>query len=237
MRKTTTAASIGLAGALKQIGPNRRISAMPLDASRTREKLIDEAARAFATHGIYGASLIDITRRAGQRNRGALHYHFGSRTGVLCAVLERHADFLARREGELLEIALKRPDDDVRSVVEAIVRPATDLAESGWRGRCFLVILAELVEEDPDSLDADVAQALAKTGGYAVYDLLAERMADVSTEVRNERFALATGFILRAVADRARVMGRRGHRGRPQLDHEAFVDNLVSMVAAGMSAE
>jgi AcrR family transcriptional regulator len=90
---------------------------MPLDASRTREKLIDEAARAFAANGVFGASLIDITRKAGQRNRGALHYHFGSRAGVLCAVLERHVDFLARREGELLQVARAAPDDDVRSVV------------------------------------------------------------------------------------------------------------------------
>src|ERR1700688_516820 len=130
---------------------------MPPDASTTRNKLIDEAARAFAEHGVYGASLIDITRRAGQRNRGALHYHFGSRAGVLCAVLDRHVDFLARREGELLQKALAAPDDDVKSVVEAIVRPATELAESGWRGRCFLVILAELIEDDPDNLDPDVA--------------------------------------------------------------------------------
>jgi AcrR family transcriptional regulator len=208
---------------------------MPLDASKTREKLIDEAARAFAEHGVYGASLIDITRRAGQKNRGALHYHFGSRAGVLCAVLERHADFLARREGQLLEIALAKPDEDVRSVVEAIVRPATELAESGWRGRCYLMILAELVEEDPVSLEPGVADALSRTGGYKVYDLLAARMADVSDEIRNERFALATGFILRAVADRARVLGRRGRRGRPQLEHELFVENVVAMVAAGMS--
>jgi AcrR family transcriptional regulator len=208
---------------------------MPVDASKTRDKLIDEAARAFAEHGVYGASLIDITRRAGQRNRGALHYHFGSRNGVLCAVLERHVDFLADREGELLEIALTKPDDDVKSVVEAIVRPATELAESGWRGRCFLMILAELVEEDPSDLEAGVADALARTGGYAVYDLLAARMAPVSAEVRNERFALATGFILRAVADRARVLSRRGRRGRPQLERDEFVENLVAMVAAGMS--
>ena len=45
----------------------------------------------------------------------------------------------------------------MKSVIEAIVRPATELAASGWRGRCFLVILAELVEEDPGSLDADVS--------------------------------------------------------------------------------
>jgi AcrR family transcriptional regulator len=209
---------------------------MPADASKTREKLIDEAARAFAADGVFTASLIDITRRAGQRNRGALHYHFGSRAGVICAVLERHVDFLARREGELLQLALARPDDDVRSVVEAIVRPATELAESGWRGRCFLVILTELIEEDPAGLDPDISDVLARTGGYAVYALLATRMADVSDEVRAERFALATGFILRAVADRARVLGRRGRRGRPQLEEEAFVRNLVTMIAAGLSA-
>src|SRR5882724_3532593 len=209
---------------------------MPLDASRTRQKLIDEAARAFASHGVYGASLIDITRRAGQRNRGALHYHFGSRNGVLCAVLERHVDFLARREGELLEIALTKPEDDVTSVVEAIVRPATELAESGWRGRCFLMILAELVEEDPATLEPDVTALLARTGGHAVYALLAERMAAVSPAIEIERLSLATGFILRAVADRARVMGRRGHRGRAQLDHEDFVQNLVAMVAAAVAA-
>jgi AcrR family transcriptional regulator len=208
---------------------------MPADGSATREKLIDEAARAFASDGVFTASLIEITRRAGQRNRGALHYHFGSRNGVICAVLERHVDFLAQREGELLEIALASPDDDVTSVVVAIVRPATELAESGWRGRCFLVILAELIEEDPVSLDPKVSEMLARTGGYAVYELLATRMAEVSDEVRAERFALATGYILRAVADRARVLGRRGRRGRPQLEHDAFVANLVAMVAAAIA--
>src|SRR2546423_15394921 len=117
---------------------------MPRDASKTREKLIDAAARAFAEDGVSSASLVDITRKAGQRNRGALHYHFGSREAVLCAVLERHVDFLARREGELLAAAMQTPDGDVPSVVEAIVRPAAELAESGWRGRAVLFVVGGL---------------------------------------------------------------------------------------------
>jgi AcrR family transcriptional regulator len=208
---------------------------MPRDASETREKLIDAAARAFAEDGVFSASLVDITRQAGQRNKGALHYHFGSREAILCAVLERHADFLARREGELLELAKKTPDDDVRSVVEAIVRPAAELAESGWRGRAFLLIVAQLAQEDLSSLGEDVNAVLARTGGYDVYALLMSRMADVSPDVVLERFALMTSFILRAVADRARAAGRR-RRGRPQLDQETFVQNLIAMIAAGMSA-
>jgi len=209
---------------------------MPADASDTRKKLIDAAARSFAANGVFSASLLDITRQAGQRNRAALYYHFKTREGVLCAVLERHVDFLARREGELLEVALAAPDDDVASVVEAIVRPATELAGSGWSGRCFLLILAELVEEDPASLGDEVNAVLERTGGHAVYALLGERMRDVSPEIRIERFSLVTGFILRAVADRARSLGRKGRAGRQQLDQESFIRNLVAMVAASLVA-
>jgi hypothetical protein len=97
------------------------------------------------------------------------------------------------------------------------------------------VILAELVEEDPASLDRDVSEMLARTGGYEVYSLLEKRMAQVSEEVRVERISLVTGFILRAVADRARALGRR-KRGRAQLDQETFIENLVTMIAAAMSA-
>ena len=209
---------------------------MPADGAVTRRKLIDAAARAFAEHGVFTASLIEITRQAGQRNRGALHYHFGSRTGILCAVLEEHVDFLALREGELLKVALAAPDDDVDSVVEAIVRPAAELAESGWRGRAFLVILAELVGEDPASLDDELNAVLARTGGHAVYALLDERMGSISPGVKVERLSLATAFILRAVADRARALGRRRRAPRPQLAHEEFVTNLVAMVAAAVMA-
>ena len=205
-------------------------------ADATRRKLIDAATRGFAEQGVFTASLIEITRRAGQRNRGALHYHFGSRTGVLCAVLEEHVEFLARREGELLHAATLTPGDDVRSVVEAIVRPAAELAESGWRGRCVIMIIAELAEEDPASLDGDVSAMLAKTGGHAVYALLDERMGDLPDDIRVERLSLATGFILRAAADRARALGRHRRSGRPQLDQEAFVANLVAMTAAAVSA-
>lgn len=185
---------------------------------------------------MFNASLIEITRQAGQRNRAALYYHFGSREGVLCAVIERHAAFLARREGELLDLASRRPKDDVAAVVEAIVRPAAELAESGWRGRSCLMIIAELSGENPALFSPELQAVLAKTGGNEVYALLAKRMARVSDAVRIERFSLITAFILGAVADRARSLNRRGHTGRPQLESEAFVRNLVAMSAGAMSA-
>jgi len=206
---------------------------VPPDASATRDKLLDAATKAFAEHGVTNASLLDITRQAGQRNRGALHYHFGSRDGVLAAVLERHVGFLAEREGELLEKALAT--SDLAPVVEAVVRPAVELAESGWRGRCCLLIIAELAEEDPRDLAPEVVAALDRTGGPAVYATMTERLPAMPEAVLLERQALITEFILRSVADRARLLGRR-RKGRPQLEHEAFVGNLVAMVAAALAA-
>jgi AcrR family transcriptional regulator len=198
--------------------------------------LLDAAALAFARDGVLNASLIDITRQAGQRNRAALTYHFGSRDGILCAVLDRHAPFLARREGELLELAVQSPDGDLDPVVEAIVRPAAELADGDWRGRCCLLIIAELTGENMEQYSAELRQVLARTGGNEVFALLTERTSWLSDALRTERFSLMVMFILRAIADRARLLERRSGHGRPQLDYEPFVQNLVAMAAAAMAA-
>ena len=154
------------------------------NAEETRHRLIEAATRGFAEQGVHTASLLEITRQAGQRNRGAVHYHFGSREGMLVAVLEQHVDLLATRERELLAVARKLPDDDLASVVAAFVRPAVELGDLGWEGRCYLVILSELVEDDPDSLHPDVVAALTRAGGYDAFGLLEERMPPMSDELR-----------------------------------------------------
>jgi AcrR family transcriptional regulator len=200
-------------------------------SAETRRRLVEAATEAFAADGVFAASLVEITRRAGQRNRGAVHYHFESREGLLVAVLEQHSGFLARRERELLARARTRPDDDLASVLEAIIRPAVELAETGPSGRQYLMIVGQLVEEY-DRVDATVAAALAETGGYDVYALLEERLPRLAEAIRTERLTLVTSFILRSVADRARLAGRAG--GRPQLPTERFVTNLVAM-AGGMA--
>lgn len=207
---------------------------MPTDGAATREKLLDSATRAFAEQGIANASLLEITKQAGQRNRGSLHYYFGSRDGVVVAILDQHVGFLARREAEVLAAARDRPG--LAPVVEAVVRPATELAESGWRGRCCLLIIAQLAEEDPRDLSPDIEAALARTGGQAVYDTFAERMPSLPETLLVERFALVTEFIVRAVADRARLLGRR-RKGRPQLNREEFIANLTAMVAAALAVD
>ena len=194
----------------------------------TRAALLDAAAEVFADHGAFTGSLVEITRRAGQRNRAAVHYHFGGREGLLAAVLDRHADFMAEREGELLAVARAQADDDVASVVEAIVRPVVEVAESGWRGRCYLVILSEIVELDPANLDPAINEAIARTGGKEVYALLTERMPRCDDALLVERLSLLTSFVVGSVARRARA----GEGGRPQLPTPRFTEHLIDLATA-----
>ena len=204
-------------------------------ADETRQRLIEAATSGFAEHGVHGASLLEITRQAGQRNRGAVHYHFGSRTGMLVAVLEQHIGVLATRERELIAIARSLPDDDLVSVVRALVLPAVELAELGGPGRRYLMILGELIEDDPETLDPDVVSALERLGGYEVYTLLEKRVPSMPVELRSERLSLVTAFVLRAIADRSRAVDRPTP-GRPQLATDPFARNLVDMVVGMLSA-
>src|SRR3954471_1048044 len=104
---------------------------MANDVQATRRKLLDAAARLLADRGVRGASLAEIVKAAGQRNASAIHYHFGNREGLLEALVHRHASVIRSRRLQLLAVAERQPDSDLRSAVEALVRPVTELAQRG----------------------------------------------------------------------------------------------------------
>lgn len=62
---------------------------------QARKALIEAALSAFAEHGINGVSLRTIVARAGQHNQSAVHYHFGSKQGLVAAVLDHVSTLLA----------------------------------------------------------------------------------------------------------------------------------------------
>ncbi|MFI9066477.1 ScbR family autoregulator-binding transcription factor [Streptomyces sp. NPDC053429] len=62
-------------------------------AARTRESLVRAAAEVFAEEGYETASIATISKRAGV-STGGLHFHFGSKTALADAVVERAAENL-----------------------------------------------------------------------------------------------------------------------------------------------
>lgn len=57
--------------------------------ARTREALLEAAARVFATHGFHGASIDVVAEEAGY-TKGAVYAHFSTKDELYLALLDRH---------------------------------------------------------------------------------------------------------------------------------------------------
>src|SRR3954447_24782186 len=88
----------------------------------TRESLLDAAESLFAEHGIQAASLRAITQRAAA-NLAAVHYHFGSKEGLVRAVFSRRLKPLKGERLPLLDAAdlAGNPPDGVEQVLRAFM--------------------------------------------------------------------------------------------------------------------
>lgn len=73
--------------------------------AETRTRLLDAAAEMFARHGIEGAS-VDAIADAAERTSGALYGQFGSKEGLLTALVDRWLEEVATvTEAEVLAAA------------------------------------------------------------------------------------------------------------------------------------
>jgi AcrR family transcriptional regulator len=199
---------------------------MARDATLTRSRLIRAGERRFARDGVAGARLADIVRDAGQGNDSAVGYHFGSRQGLLRAIVERHVAQMERHRSVPSDSA------DLRTLVEAIVRPTAALLATE-EGRDFLRIMEQV--SDWSGLGAGRPNAVLEHTVLAAQlrALDARLVAEVGSVLARERAALLVTFLTGALAERARS---RAAGRRQRLNHERFVDHLVDLLSAALAA-
>lgn len=196
----------------------------------TREKLIRAGEEVFAAQGVHGAQLRDIVRLAGQSNPSAVQYHFGSRAGLLDAVM---AERQTRTE-KMLAAELKQAADGLRGLLTALVRAeATELRTA--RGRRCLRLSAQLSHESGvrgraphPTLDGTVYWDLIGRVENCLTDL-----ADLTEPLRLERLDLALTLIGAAMADRA---GQYLAGATPLTDEPLFLADLVETTTALLRA-
>lgn len=81
----------------------------------TRERILDAAEQVFLEHGFEGASIDDITARAGY-SRGAFYSNFGDKTELLVQLTRRRVEAFVEQE---LPDALAQPTGErVRTVAQ-----------------------------------------------------------------------------------------------------------------------
>jgi AcrR family transcriptional regulator len=201
---------------------------VPRDATATRALLLREAERLFARRGVYQVTVREIVEAAGQRNVSALNYHFGSREGVLDAILERHAEVIDAARGAMLARAGR--DAPSRDLIAALVVPyLASLAEPS--GRDYLRIVAQLSPRFSAWRDPNTSG----TGPWLVeiLSILEDRPAHLVSEVRRERVVELIMLMTAAASERARAIESRRALG---LDESTFAANLTDVLVGVLEA-
>jgi AcrR family transcriptional regulator len=190
----------------------------------TRERLIETAERLFAAEGVNGVSLREIVRESGARNVTALQYHFGDRSGLLNAILERHHREIEAARHALLDSYEAAGDKDVPALAAALVRPlAAKLADDG--GRAYLQIIAELLNR-PKPVIRQQSVSDPSDSTYRWRALTAPLLEEDATRL-HRRFV--------AVRFTATELARRAHSG-PHADDRLFISHLIDLVTAVLLA-
>ncbi|WP_329519704.1 TetR/AcrR family transcriptional regulator [Spirillospora sp. NBC_01491] len=211
---------------------------MPRDARATRERLLRAGARLFAAEGVDAARTRDIVALAGQGNDSAITYHFGSRRGLLEAVLRAGVD---RMEPARLAALPRLDPSDLRGIVAAVVEPIAGELRTE-EGRDFLRVVAQ-VSGRAGIRGHAVPGPIEGTAIARQLALLEECcLGFLPAALALERIAVMIAFLAAALADRTGRVGRAdcadraGPAGGSLLGHDAFVVDLIEMLTAALAA-
>jgi TetR/AcrR family transcriptional regulator, regulator of cefoperazone and chloramphenicol sensitivity len=203
---------------------------MAVDATGTRAKLMAAGEELFAVHGIYGAQMRDIVRAAGQANDSAVHYHFGSREGLLRGICEKHIDAMEPARRRLMEEQGDQPELD--TIVHDLVRPTAEKLRT-QDGRFFLRITNQLAGQAgvrTGSVPPPVVRPALRAQLHTLQEACARSMP---AELAGERIAIMIGALTAALADRAVGIDEGTAFA---LDEDAFLANLEGMLVAALRA-
>ncbi|GAA1210028.1 TetR/AcrR family transcriptional regulator [Prauserella alba] len=170
----------------------------------TEQRLVAAAERLFAEHGV-GAVSLRAVMQAAETNVAAIHYHFGSKEGLLEAVLRSRLDQVSAERQAVLE---GLPDGEVsaRELAQAVVRPVAAVRASG--GAPWIRLVGRLLATRDPGLNT-ISETFFERNAVFV-ELLARLDRDASRRTLDFRLAQAMNVTLNVLGDVEQTRGLQG---------------------------
>jgi AcrR family transcriptional regulator len=203
--------------------------------TETREAIMAAAERLFAEQGLSAVSSRQISEAAGQGNVTAVSYHFGSRTGLVRAIMSKHgerADLIRQRH-----LVALTDGSGLRAWVRCLVRPVPEyLASLGvpsWHARFAVQLMT-----DPMMRALVTDEALTRTYLRQTLDGLGRCLEAVPAQVRAERGEMARHLITHTCAERERALaeGTAWPHSSWERTAESLSDALVGLFSAPVTS-
>lgn len=207
---------------------------MTSTSTSTREALYQSGLRRFAVEGWQAARVRDIVSDAGQANDSAINYHFGSRRGLLEAILIRAVARQEERRHRDLEQWESTPPG-LPEIVRGVVSPLADLLDCE-EGRDILRVIAQVgaLAEVGDTVTAD---PVADTALQKQLEMLVAAAAQYSGQAAarhrvRQLIVMLTAELATRAADLA---ADPDSPAATLLGHCEYVIDLVNWLALGLA--
>lgn len=192
------------------------------------------AMKLFAERGVDGVTVREIASAAGQKNHGAVGYHFGSKSDLIRALVVDGAKLIdERRNADLAQFDSSGGEPALEDIVRTLVYPSIDVAQPGEE-ECYnrFVVLFAMTHRDR------FMEALAgqwNTGFQTCIKLLRARMLHLPPRLQTERIVFIESYLGAVLAARETRLAddSRAHSiwsTTEVLDH--FVHTICAIVTA-----
>lgn len=184
-------------------------------ADRAKQQLILAAITLFAEHGVDSVPLRMINREAGARNNSALHYHFGSKMGLIKAVndfIQKAFDEVRDAELALLERDAGTGEATVDQVMRVFTGAYVQIIEGHEWGYAAVRTIARM------DFDANVqVHAVLSDSAGASLQRFARILKPLLPELSEPEFRHRYNFLVNSI-----VLGFAGYRNF----HQSYLGNL-----------
>lgn len=203
----------------------------------TKSSLLDAAESLIAEKGVARASLRAITQLA-KANLAAANYHFGSKEGLVRAVVRRHLRPMNAQRLELLDEVLAEAGDEgpeleplVRAFIGPVVRYGTELR---GRRRHIARLFGRAMTQHDETLRSVILEELQEVIQRFV-DAFAEALPHLERRELWWRFHFMVGSMAHLMAT-GDILAKVTEGLCDLEDHEGIVDRLTIYVCAGLRA-
>lgn len=188
----------------------------------TDRRLLLVAERLFAERGIGATSLRSVMAAAGA-NVAAVHYHFGSKEGLVAALVRERTDELHERRMALLEAA---GTPTVTGLAEALARPVVDLVASGAAD--WVRVVGQLIDVRGEPSEVSAVFDAQWQAWDAAYDTARPGLGPAA---RAFRLGQAWGLAIRVLGELDGHVAWLREKD-PAVDRETVVSELLGALAA-----
>lgn len=169
-------------------------------SAATRDLILVAAERLYAEHGLFAVSNRQVSEAAGQGNNAAVGYHFGTKTDLVRAIVQKHAvDIEELRAAALVDI---EGSTDIRDWVTCLVRPSTAhlaaLGTPSWYARFNAQVMTDptlrvLVYTEASSASPSLSKLVSGLG---------TSVAGLPADIRRARADMGRSLMIHMCAER-----------------------------------